>query len=132
MPFYTYECKKCGEWEHYKPTPFKKIPSQKLCPICDKKSPKKLTVGGFVIKGKTNYKWDKSDVTRMYNEIITDTKERINTTKSPYSKYYMDPKRAFAEGRAKKLSDKEASKKAENERKLRNDSNERMKRRRSK
>lgn len=125
MPIYEYKCEKCKIiWEDYRDTIPKRIPQKKKCRKCGRMAIKELSMGTFHIKG-TIHKWAKSDVTRMYNEMIDDSKERLKTQKSPYATYSMNADKAIASGEVKRLSDKEASAKAERERVLRKDAHNR-------
>ena len=110
MALYEFYCKLC---DHYleKEGQMSKPPKRMKCPVCKKQAHRAINSPNFKIAGKVT-KWDKSDAKRMYNEMIDDSKQRLKTQPSPYSRWDFDPKFAEVNG-ARKLSDKELSKKIE-------------------
>ncbi len=123
MPSYDYSCKHCKE-DFFTVVSFD-IRDKVKCFKCNKKAKRLICAPKYHEKNK-KYKFSKSDVKRMYNEIIDDSKMRLNDTKSPYAKYDFDPKHADLYG-ARKLSDEEVSKKIDASKKMTSEANDILK-----
>lgn len=126
MALYDFECKKCevifeADGEMSKP------PKRRKCPLCKKQAPRLISCPSFRISGKVA-KMGKCDVTRMYNEMIADSKARLNSKKRVYKDYQFNPAAAEQYG-ARKLSDKEVSQKIDTSIKLTKETLESGKRR---
>lgn len=123
MPSYDYHCKQCKE-DFFTVVSFNDKDKQR-CPKCDKRAQRLVSAPRYHEKNK-KYKFNKSDVKRMYNEMIEDSKERAKDTKSPYTRYNFNPAEADKYG-ARKLSDEEVAKKVEVSKKMTSEANEILK-----
>lgn len=126
MVLYDFECKKCdiifeADGNMSKP------PKRRKCPVCRKYAQKLISCPSFKISGKVT-KISKSDVTRMYNEMIADSKARLNSKQRVYKDYQFNPKAAEQYG-ARKLNDKEVAQKIDTSIKLTKETLESGKRR---
>ncbi len=110
MPSYDYKCKHCQSG-FLTVCKYEDRDKQK-CPECKKKVKRQISAPTFHEKGKKR-KWVKADITRVLNECIEDTKERLNTKKSPYSKYKMDQKFMKGNGLARPSTTDEISRRLE-------------------
>jgi putative FmdB family regulatory protein len=83
-------------------------PKRKKCPSCGKQAPRAFCAPNFKVSG-SKVKTTKSDVKRLYNEMIDDSKQRLKTQKSPYARYSFDPnnKKAVDGYKVRKATEKE-------------------------
>lgn len=119
MIFYDFKCDKCDIiWEkEYARIP--KSAKKMKCPQCNKWAQRYYSANScptVKIAG-TKHKVGQSDLNRVYNEMIDDSKERLKLQNqhknTPYKSYVPDYKKMVEEGTLKPCSEKRVKQKME-------------------